>query len=365
VKILSLTKYGKLGASSRLRTLQYLALLEKKGIDVSSHALISDKALLLRYKLGCYSPVSLIFFYIKRIKTLIFKKSFDLVWIEKEAFPWFPVWIELLLLRGKPFILDYDDATFHNYDQNSNKILRYFFHDRLDRLMAKSSLVVCGNLYLQKRALTSGASNTVILPTVVNLDKYPVKEYIDFTLIDYVNYQCKIVWIGSPSTQHYLELIKGPLQVLSRKYNFILRVIGSDELKISSVNIEIIPWTEEAESKLIRDCDIGIMPLLNTSWEKGKCGYKLIQYMASGLPVVASPIGVNQDIICHGKNGFLANNENEWVASLDNLLGNSGLRSEMGLCGRQDVVEKYSLTIAAPNLINNFRKVYEESNEER
>jgi glycosyltransferase involved in cell wall biosynthesis len=83
------------------------------------------------------------------------------------------------------------------------------------------------------------------------------------------------------------------------------------------------------------------------------------------LPVVASPIGVNQDIVCHGENGFLANNENEWVASLDNLLGNSGLRSEMGLCGRQAVVEKYSLTIAAPNLIKNFRKVHEESNEER
>mgnify|MGYP000258712434 CR=1 FL=1 len=365
MKILSLAKYGRLGASSRLRTLQYLTLLEEEGIDVSSQALISDEALLLRYKLGHYSPSSLIFFYIKRIKTLIFKKSFDLLWIEKEALPWFPVWIELLLLRGKPFVLDYDDATFHNYDQSSNRVLRYFFHDRLDKLMAKASLVVCGNLYLQKRAKISGALYTVILPTVVNLDRYPVKRYSDFPLRDSGNYQCIIVWIGSPSTQHYLKLIKSPLQVLSRKYNFILRVIGSDELNIPSVNIERIPWSEETESKLIRDCDIGIMPLLNTSWEKGKCGYKLIQYMASGLPVVASPIGVNQDIVCHGKNGFLANNENEWIVSLDNLIGNSVLRSKMGLYGRQDVVEKYSLTTAVPNLIKNFRKVYEESNEER
>ncbi len=364
MKILSLTKYGKLGASSRLRTLQYLALLEKEGIDVSSHALISDKALLLRYKLGHYSPSSLIFFYIKRIKTLIFKESFDLLWIEKEALPWFPVWIELLLLRGKPFILDYDDATFHNYDQNINKILRYFFHDRLDRLMAKSSLVVCGNSYLRKRAKSSGALHTVILPTVVNLSRYPVKEYNNSLIKSDINYQCKIVWIGSPSTQHYLELIKNSLQILSKKHNFILRVIGSNELNIPSVNIEIIPWTEEAESKLIRDCDIGVMPLLNTSWEKGKCGYKLIQYMASGLPVVASPIGVNQDIVCHGKNGFLANNENEWIVSLDNLLSNSGLRSEMGLYGRQNVVEKYSLATVAPKLIESFRRVYEESNEE-
>lgn len=362
MKILSLSKYGKLGASSRLRTLQYLILLEKEGIEVSSQPLISNEALLLRYKQGHYSPSSLVLFYIKRIKTLIFKKSYDLLWIEKEALPWFPVWIELLLLRGKPFILDYDDATFHNYDQNNNKILRYFFHDRLDKLMANASLVVCGNLYLQKRALNSGASNIVILPTVVNLDRYPVKRYVDLSMMEHRNYQCKIVWIGSPSTQHYLKLIKGPLKLLSKKNNFILRIIGSEEFKIPSVNMEIIPWSEEAESKLIRESDIGIMPLFNKSWEKGKCGYKLIQYMACGLPVVASPIGVNQDIVCHGKNGFLANNENEWIASLDKLLGNSALRFKMGSRGRQDVVENFSLTTTAPNLIHNFRKVYEEKN---
>ena len=269
------------------------------------------------------------------------------------------------MLRGKPFVLDFDDATFHNYDQNNNKILRYFFHDRLDKLMAKASLVVCGNLYLQKRALTSGASNTIILPTVVNLDRYPVKRYVDFALVNYSNYQCKIVWIGSPSTQHYLELVTAPLQILSKKYNFILRVIGPDKLNIPSVNMEIIPWSEEEESKLIRDCDIGIMPLLNTSWEKGKCGYKLIQYMASGLPVVASPIGVNKDIVCHGKNGFLATNETDWIMSLDSLLSNASLRSEMGLYGHKNVIEKYSLTTVAPKLIESFRWVYEESNKER
>jgi glycosyltransferase involved in cell wall biosynthesis len=357
LKILSLTKYGKLGASSRLRTLQYLALLERENINVSSHALISDKALTLRYKFGYYSFLSLIFFYINRIKTLIFKKSFDLVWIEKESLPWFPAWIELLLLGGKPFVLDYDDATFHNYDKNDSKILRYFFHDRLDRLMAKSSLVICGNSYLQKRAKSAGALHTVILPTVIDLDKYLVKEYKNPLTESDTNYRIKIVWIGSPSTQHYLELIKEPLQALSNKYGFSLRVIGPREFSIPSVNVETFSWSEETESELIRNCDIGIMPLFNTSWEKGKCGYKLIQYMASGLPVIASPVGINKDIV-RCDNGFLASNDNDWISSLDSLLSNASLRCKMGLCGRKYVVEKYSLEATTPNLVENFREIH-------
>ena len=152
MKILSLTKYEKLGASSRIRTFQYLPLLKREGYEVSPQSLISDKSLLSRYKHGNYSVFFLVFSYIRRIKVLFAKQSYDLVWVEKEAFPWFPVWFELLLLRGKPFIMDFDDATFHNYDQNSNKYLRYFFHNRLDKLMAKSALVICGNYYLKQRA---------------------------------------------------------------------------------------------------------------------------------------------------------------------------------------------------------------------
>lgn len=360
MRILSLTKYDKLGASSRLRTFQYLSFLERQGVNISLQALIPDEALLLRYKLGYYPLTIVISFYVKRIKVLLFKKSYDLIWIEKEALPWFPFWIEWLLIRGKPFILDYDDATFHNYDQNTNKILRFFFHNRLDRLMAKASLVMCGNLYLKERAIASGAENVVVLPTVINLKSYPIKRYDDLPLKNKDFYQCRIVWIGSPSTQKYLRLIKMALQALAKKHNFILRVIGVDDLCIPSVNIELFPWSEEKEAKLIRDCDIGIMPLFNTSWEKGKCGYKLIQYMGSGLPVVASPIGINKEIVCHGENGFLANNENEWIRSLETLLTNSALRSKMGLHGRQTVVKNYSLSVSAPNLINKFRKLHNE-----
>lgn len=365
MKILSLTKYEKLGASSRIRTFQYLPLLKREGYEVSPQSLITDKSLLSRYKYGKYSVFFLVSTYIRRIKVLFAKQSYDLVWVEKEAFPWFPVWFELLLLRGKPFIMDFDDATFHNYDQHSNKFLRYFYHNRLDKLMAKSALVICGNYYLKQRAENAGASRTVLLPTVVNLNSYSVKDYNNpKKRFNSKNY-CKIVWIGSPSTQHYLQVIKKPLQILSKKYNIILRVIGSKDLKMPSVNLELIPWSEEEESRLIRDCDIGVMPLLNTSWEKGKCGYKLIQYMASGLPVVASPIGINRDIVCHGDNGFLVSNQKQWIRSLSNLVANKSLRSRLGLNGRQHVLKKYSLINAAPKLIESFKQVYERNNNKK
>lgn len=342
LKVLALTKYGRLGASSRMRFLQYLPWLQQAGIEVTVRPLLSDEVLRTRYQRGSYGLWSLLQAYATRCQALLQRRHFDVVWIEKEALQWFPLWFELAILRGTPYMLDFDDAVFHHYDQHANPWLRRLYGQRLDRLMANAALVVGGNNYLAQRARDAGTRSAVVLPTVIDLERYPnqPKLLVTVTSSDYLP---RIVWIGSPSTARYLQLLLEPLKTLTKVHPFVLRVIGSGPLDLPGVQVEVLPWLEDTEVKNISDCDIGVMPLLDSSWERGKCGYKLIQYMACSLPVVASNVGVNPEIVQAGKNGFLVNTPDEWVAALGMLLANQSLRTQMGLVGRQQVVHSYCI----------------------
>lgn len=153
MRILMLTKYGQQGASSRLRTIQYLSWFEQAGIQCDVFPLISDEALKAKYNKQSYNSSELRQAYWNRIRLLLSNKNqYSLIWIEKEALPWTPAWFEKLLLSGIPYVLDYDDALFHNYDMHRLPIVRKIFGKRLDKLMAGASLVVCGNYYLADRA---------------------------------------------------------------------------------------------------------------------------------------------------------------------------------------------------------------------
>ena len=352
IKALFLTKYGRLGASSRLRTLQYIDFYEKNDIICSTSALIDNFLLENKYKNKKYSIKNLFLAYIRRLIVMLNKGIYDVIWIEKEALPWCPFFIEYFLLSKVPYILYYDDAIFHNYDEHRSKLVRYIYGDRLDRLMANSSLVTVGNSYLEKRALQSGAKWVERVPTVVDISKYS-----PLCSLDSAKRVPVIVWIGSPSTVKYLDILKSPLRKLSESFSFKLRIIGASDFKLDGVNIEYVNWTEDSETLLICESDIGVMPLYNTNWELGKCGYKLIQYMACGLPVVASRVGANSDIVCHGENGFLVDSSKEWYEALSFLLTNSDVRSSFGKQGRALIETKYSLQTQAPRLESFFRKV--------
>ncbi len=339
IKVLVLTKYGRLGASSRMRFLQYGSWLQQAGLQMMVAPLLSDELLQARYEHGGYG-LPLLRAYFSRIQSLMARKKFDVVWIEKEALPWLPLWLELALLRGVPYVLDYDDAVYHHYDQHSNSWVRRIYGQRLDGLMAKAALVIGGNSYLAQRASAAGARNVAVIPTVVNLDRYPIQEK---TFVDAEVYSLpRIVWIGSPSTVHYLKLLREPLQILAERQAFVLRVIGG-AVDIPGVQMEVLPWSEATEFSKIRACNVGVMPLLDSSWERGKCGYKLIQYMACGLPVVASNVGVNTEIVQHGENGFLANTREDWVVALGRLLGDERLSAQLGVAGRQQVERSYCI----------------------
>lgn len=344
MKVLVLTRYDRLGASSRLRFLQYLPWLQRYNIDFEVQPFISDDMLLRKYKEGRYAFRHLLRSYTQRILHLFHRSHYDLVWIEKECLPWFPAKIERLLLDKVPYVLDFDDAWFHNYDLHRFGVIRRALGRRLDNLMAGARLVVGGNQYLLNRAQHAGAQWVERVPTVIDLDRYPIKRQSPSN--DLVP---KIVWIGSPSTVHYLSSLSDSLRTLSSRCHFKLRVIGA-VTSIKGVDFECVPWTEASEVGSISECDIGIMPLYDSPWERGKCGYKLIQYMACGLPVVASPVGINSEIVEQGLNGFLANADAEWVAALEQLLVQPQLRSRMGGAGRGRVENEYCLQVTGPKI---------------
>lgn len=346
MKILALTRYGRLGASSRLRTMQFLPLLKTAGIDSSTRPLFGDAMLLNKYKRRRYGAGAVLKAYGSRVVQLLCRHRFDLIWIEKEALPWMPMLCEKALLSGVPYVLDYDDAIFHKYDQHRSAWVRRLLGRRIDRLMAGARLVIAGNDYLAQRARDAGALWVEVVPTVVDLERYapqpPSRRQVDIPYI---------VWIGSPSTVKYLAALEAPLAALAARSPFRLRVIGGT-LKMTGVDVECVPWTEESEVQSIAECDIGVMPLNDSPWERGKCGYKLIQYMACGLPVVASPIGVNTQIVRDGINGFLVTSADAWVGRLEQLLHDAELRRSMGREGRRRVEAAYCVQQAGPRLAN-------------
>ena len=344
MKILFLTRFGQLGASSRLRLLQYLPWFH--GADFETICpLFNDAMLLRKYRDGSYILLALLSAYWWRILTLLGAHKYDLVWIEKEALPFFPAWLEKWLLRRVPYALDFDDAIFHNYDLHGSAWVRAFYGRRIDSLMKDARLVIAGNRYLANRAVSAGARWIEVIPTVVDLARYPAKQtYSDTTKL-------RVVWIGSPFTVQYLLELAEPLCVLSKRQPFTLRVIGGGAITMPGVDVESLPWSSDTEADDIAECDVGIMPLRDTPWEQGKCAYKLIQYMVCGLPSVASPIGANRDVVIDGETGFFADTADAWIEKMELLLSDAALRRRLGRAGRARVEAEYCLQQTAPRLV--------------
>ena len=345
VSVLAAACYGPLGSSSRMRIYQYVDALAEFGVDLQVSALTDDRMLEFFYEHGKRLLGPRIRGYTKRIGLLWREQNAGVLLVEKELLPWLPYGVEhVLLLHGhRPLVLDYDDAVFHNYDQNQSWLIRQALGKKIDTLMKVADTVIAGNSYLAERALVAGAHKVEIIPTVVDLRRYHV-------CVKAEQDGLKIVWIGSPTTSKYLELVAGPLATVALRYKYQLIVIGGCRVSLPGVSVEWRPWSAETEAADISQCDIGIMPLPDEPWERGKCGYKLIQYMACGLPVVASPVGVNRNIVSNGTNGFLAGTDQEWTSALCELLESTQMRSSMGMAGRALVEKGYCLQVTTPRL---------------
>lgn len=350
MKILLLTRYDDLGASSRVRFYQYLPYLESQGIYVDVAPLLDNEYLTRLYSDAPLDWLRLAKAYLKRVLTLRRVSQYDLIWLEYEALPWLPAWMEMKLgLARQTFVVEYDDAIFHRYDLNRNRVVRALLRNKIDMVMRNASMVIVGNQYLADRANRVGAPKVEIVPTVVDTERYRPWSHGPWRYAR--QGLVTIGWIGSPATQHYLDLI---LPVISKLcamgLPIRLAVVGGHLDVTSGLPVINLPWSEAGEVEAIQAFDIGIMPLLDSPWERGKCGYKLIQYMACGKPVVASPVGVNRQIVSHGVNGFLAESTAQWGEALTRLLGDADLRLRMGAAGRALVEQSYSVQVTAPRL---------------
>jgi len=331
-RIAILCKYNSDGASSRYRSYNYEKYFNSYNIDVTYFPLLIDNYINSLYKKNSFK----IFVYqftgvVRRIFQLIFHMhKFDFLIIEKELIPNCPYFLEKLLLFRKNFSLDFDDYT--GTDYKTNPLKRVFLKNKIDNLAKTAKFVTVGNNWYFTEIKSK---NLVYLPTVIDLDKYiSIKKHKNDHVIT-------LVWIGSPTTVKYLDNLKPVLQKLAQRREFKLKIIGG-KLDLPGIEIKEVAWNAESEIKEILTGDIGLMPLNDTLWEKGKCGFKLIQYMACGLPVVASPAPANAEIIEINKTGYIASDASQWEYYLDKLMTEHELRSDFGYRGRERVEKLYS-----------------------
>jgi glycosyltransferase involved in cell wall biosynthesis len=351
MKLLVLSRYDRLGASSRLRMFQYIPWLESAGFEITVAPFFSDE-----YVLGLQQSkrhiLEVASAYYSRIKKLLASKEYNLVWIEKEILPWLPAQLELALLGNSvPYVLDYDDAVFHYYDLHRNPIVKSVLGRKHQTLMRGAAFIIAGNKYIADYAQRAGAECLEVIPTVIDLDRYPAKK--QYSIIDQSE-PPRVGWVGQRSTVSNLLMLKNIFDRFLEEKIAQFAAIGVDA-QLFGLPMKSIPWSEHTEVADIASFDIGIMPLVDEAFERGKCGYKLIQYMASGLPVVASPVGANCQIVEHGVNGFLAETPEEWEQALGTLLTDADLRQRMGMAGRLKVEQKYCAQVTAPKLIDLFR----------
>lgn len=349
-RVLFLTKYGRSGPSSRYRVLQYLPSLEARGIGCTVQSLHTDDYLETVYA-GCRkSPWYWIVRLLARAQAVARGSHYDAVFVQKELAPYLPPVLELLLsaMRVK-VIYDLDDAIWLRYRESPNQIVRTALGRKIPFALRRSAVVLAGNAHLAKYALRFNRS-TVLFPTVVDTARYPARDGAPGGAGTAGDRMPVVGWIGSPETVRFLTERSDVLRAVAREVPFELHVIGAAGVVVPGLDVRCVPWSEETEASELAQCDIGIMPLPASAWAKGKCGLKLLQYLASGMPVISSPDGGADLIVEHGVTGYVARSDEEWRVHLVSLLDNPELRKLMGREGRGRVERSFSLATWAPRM---------------
>lgn len=332
---LVLSKYDTLAAATRQRIVQAIPYLEREGIALHLAPLFDNAYLSGFFAQGTRPVTAIIRAYVKRLIKLTTLHKYDFIWVQYELFPYLPCeW--LLRLTKTPIITDYDDAIFHQYDQHQSPFVRALLGRKLQSLLRRADMAFCGNAYLQAY-VAQYCKHTAIIPTVVDVAHYAPRPRVDLVVPP------KVGWVGSPSTWGYCKPLAPILSTLVAQQTVQMLVIGANHAANTALPFEYRTWDESREIADIHGMDIGIMPIPDAPWARGKCGYKLIQYMACGIPVIASPVGVNCEIVQHGVNGLLASTPEQWHAAIKQLAGDADLRNRMGQAGRKTVEERYSI----------------------
>lgn len=335
------TRYTEMGASSRLRYYLYRQELERAGFQPVFHPLLDETYLSRLYAGRGKSKFALFSALVGRFFELFSYRNTLLV--EYELFPFIPASIELALIGKRKYILNFDDFVWEKYKNIP------FLRDKYDQLIRRASGVIAANHLLYDRIKPLN-SNVILIPTVVDLDKYdiPAERPAEKKIL-------KVAWIGTPVTYQecFLPFAETFRKICSLYPLEFLLIAGKDLPVPEGINAVCAEWSAENEAQLLSTCDFGIMPLADDDFSRGKSAYKLIQYAASGLPAVASPVGENCFFIDNGKNGFTAAGTGEWVEAVGKLF-QPELRRSMSENMRKKAFD-YSLQKYAPLLADFLR----------
>lgn len=361
MKVLFVTQYGMLAASSRTRVFQYLPYLQRNGIQTRQITVLPDSRIAGSQVLvtsNCWSKLT--YYLWASYRTLIcgFQAwwkagSSDLIFVQKVIFPLPVRW--LLWWRRPPMAFDFDDAIFSSEVRRPNWLSAWKQRRNaigLPAMLRLADQVIVENDYTARYALRY-CDGVSIITGPVDTDRYCEAANGRAAAGEVV-----LGWIGSASTQSYLNLIREPLARIGRRFdNVRLRLVGAEPAEMEGIPVEFMAWSLEEEVGWLRSFDVGLMPVPDDSWTRGKGGYKLLQYMATGLPVVASPVGINRQIVSDGKNGFWACSPDEWERCLSRLIEDPRLRREMGRQGRETIEKRYALKSSCHLLLMILREM--------
>ncbi len=341
--------------SQRYRFEQYISFLEKNNFQCTLSYLISEKDDKIFYAEG--NTFRKLWILIKailhRINDTFNYNKYDIVFVQREAIMIGSSFFEKRIKRSRAkYIFDFDDSIWLMDTSDGNKRYEWLKNpEKTVRNIRYADMVFAGNAYLASYARRCN-DKIKIIPTTIDTDFHkPLPKQNDNIIIG---------WIGSHTTIKHFEYALEFLTIIKNKYPQIeIRVVGDEDYVNESLNIKGFAWSSATEVEMINSFSIGIMPLPNDEWAKGKCGLKGLSYMACEVPTIMSPVGVNTEIIQHGENGFLASTTNEWIDSLSQLIEDASLRQKIGKAGRETILEKYSVLSQQQNYLNSFKELIE------
>jgi glycosyltransferase involved in cell wall biosynthesis len=340
--------------AQRYRIEQWAPYLRDLGIEVTFQPFATPSLARTLYERGRWAAkaAKMAGGIARRLSEALQAKKYDAVLLQREGSLIGPAWSERLLRARQPAIVyDFDDAVYLPYVSPTNRYLSYLkFPWKTRALCRMARAVIAGNDHLA--AYASRYNDRVfVVPSTVSMREYQERPIPSSGRIPVVG------WTGSHSSVPYLSLVREPLQELRRRRAFRLLIIGVEHFEIPGVDVECRPWSAASEVRDLWDMDLGIMPLPDEPWARGKCGMKAIQYMGIGIPAVVSPVGANREIVQDGVTGFHAATGAEWVEKLDLLLTDSDLRRRLGVAARASVSFLYSAEAQAPRVAEILRQV--------
>jgi glycosyltransferase involved in cell wall biosynthesis len=362
MKVLALASYPIEAAATRYRLHQFIAPLADRGIFLSVHPFLDSQLFASFYNREQWPRTALgvARSTLKRLIDVWQAREADVILVQREAMMFGPPILEWLITRarGRPLVLDLDDATYVRYTSPTygqvGSALKWF--SKTDDLINWAQVVTCGNRSIAEYVTNKGA-RAVIIPTIVDTEKFrPAQRYREEA-----EQRAPILgWIGTHSTYPFLESLFPVLQQLAHEHPFRLKIVGAGrDVLLPGIAIENLEWKLEREIADFQSFDVGLYPVIADNWSVGKSGFKAIQYMAVGIPYVTTPVGACAEIGVPDVTHFLASSPDEWRTALARLLRDATLRQQMGDAGRTHALQYYTVPAQADKLAGVLREAGE------